>query len=134
MDGYKRLGGFMLFFVILQALGIISLFRSLSDLQGGGLYYNSTIGTVIAMLWLSTIIQIIGSIICIVLIIQKNKVGIKAFYISRIIAIILSVLSILMLSRNEGISILSVILNIVSLLVWKQYFDTSQRVSVYFAK
>ena len=86
------------------------------------------------MLWLSTIIQIIGSIICIVLIIQKNKAGIKAFYISRIIAIILSVLSILMLSRNEGISILSVILNIVSLLVWKQYFDTSQRVSVYFAE
>jgi len=146
---YKKLGGWLLGFLIFRAIGILVGFNLLNEAFGAhsmieraSVYYGFGYKMTYYFLILDAVIVIAGNIAIIVLMFKKNKVAlgwIKKILVSiTMIDFAISVGAMLYLSSltSDSVFSLSDILSVIGVLVglalWYQYLIKSRRVAVYF--
>lgn len=140
MEEYKKIGGWLLFFIISYCLGAFLIFKSAIEMQeiiSMGSYLFSSLKMMGMIVWIAAIIYIIGLVAFILLLVKKDKRCINVFIISQVICLVLSIILYVMINNiafiNTSSMLVAVIRDAIVLGIWYQYFQKSERIKVYFS-
>lgn len=120
LEKYRRIGGFLLAFLIVNALQILSSAGPLLDSLSA-----TTVGSSLFYLTLLDCLPVIAIASCIVLLLQRNNLFKYVYYVYTAYLIIISIISIFRFGS------LAYLIYCIAPIGWSLYFYFSKRVSIY---
>ena len=147
---YHKLGGWLLFFVVLTIIGLIGALKTIIDAVGlysdGNMEYITMIlgdgySTALMVSIIGTIVVFALQVTCLVMIFQRNHNFLRIYQIAFIISIVFAIITMIMLSMvlsgnslvgdAVGSSIPSIVIGVVELILFTMYYCKSVRVRTY---